>query len=336
MLFKETPGHWKKGIYAILPIGFLYSGLGWECHLQPEHAEVVISPESLRWAKLDTADLCLTREGGRLHAWIDVNTGPGYDIATLYSEDNGKTWTDPFRKPIVARELPWESFQVTSPHVIKRGNQYEMWYAATSDRRVAVGYQVGHATSPDRENWAKAGAPVVPLGNEDSKDKFSIADPCVLFDGDRYRMFYSGADEVKGLPWFQIWEAESKDGKTWANRRAIVADWIMAAAPEAVDYGGTTHLFYVVATAPGEAAFLDLRYRYEKPFLGFGFSRWNGETLLNKGQLGPVADHSIYSPCVDLDESGVGWMYLSAHDHLGVWRIVRMPMTLSRTWFGWF
>ncbi|MCA9425454.1 MAG: hypothetical protein KC994_10300 [Candidatus Omnitrophica bacterium] len=336
MFSSDSMERHKKFFYLSLPLVLLYSGFDWECELKPELAEVVISPETVPWAMWDTADLSILREGNRLYGWIDANTGPGYEIGMLYSDDDGQTWVDPYGKPLLSRELSWETVQIVSPHVLKRDGRYEMWYSGTSDGRLAVGYQIGLATSRDGLTWMRETSPVLPFGASGSEDDFSVVDPCVRYEDGEYRMWYSGAEEVKGLPWFQVWEASSKDGLTWTDRKPIVSDWILSAAPEVIEHGGTRHLFYVTATSPGKAAFQELRHRSEGWLLGFGFSHWKGETLLSHEQLGPVAAHSLYSPCVDLNPDGTGWLYLSAHDHLGVWRVVRMPMTLSRSWFGLF
>jgi hypothetical protein len=93
-------------------------------------------------------------------------------------------------------------------------------------------------------------------------------------------------------------------------------------------------MWYVVVTRISNPGFQELRYRTYKRGFGFGWRPWGKQTLLSHKELGEVAEHSLYSPFVDLDPSGKGWLYLSVHDRLGVWRIVRLPLEMRRTWYG--
>jgi hypothetical protein len=296
--------------------------------------EVVLDPARSVWARADIADMTLIREGNLLRAWVDGNDGSGYSLGALVSEDGGATWKDQAGGPILSPGFEWGKSQVTSPAVLKRNGRYEMWYSATSDSRVAVGYQIGRAVSEDGMKWKAEAEPVLSFEGNPGEDSFSIADPCVIHDGDRYWMWYSGAREMQGQPQFRIWQAVSRDGVSWEDRKPVVKDFLLSAAPEVVRHGAAYHLFYAVATRATVAAFQEIRYRPYKTGFGFGLFPWSGETVLTHKDLGEIAEHSLYSPEVDIDDSGQGFLYLSVHDRDGRWRVVRMPLDLRRTWYG--
>lgn len=319
---------------APLILFLIYFGAGWECEVRTQEMEVVVSPQTLPWYKEDTADLCFVRVGATLEGWIDANNGQGYEIARISSDDGGATWRDPVGRFVLNRKEDWERAQVTSPHVIRKDGAYEMFYSATSDPRLAVGYQIGMARSDDGTNWRKRPTPVLGTGESTGGDDFSVTDPCVIHHGKRYTMWYSGAEEVKGLPRFAVWRAASENGIHWGNRKAVVKDFLACAAPHVEHWGGTFHLWYVVATNISNPGFHELRYRSYKRGFDFGWRPWGKQTLLSHKDLGELAEHSVYSPFVDLDSSGKGWLYLSVHDRIGVWRIVRIPLEIRRTWFG--
>lgn len=312
----------------------LYMGLGWRCEVQPDKSSVVLRPGMFPWATEDIADLCLLREGDLLHGWVDASNGSGYDIHHILSFDDGLTWKDSFEGPLIGRDAEWARNHVTSPAVLRGNGKLEMWYGATSHPRLAVGYQVGHASSKGSEGWIKDPNPVLALSGAEGNDNFSIADPCVLAEGSGYRMWYSGAAEFKGLPLFRVWTAESSDGINWTGRTEVVDDLLLCAAPHVERFGGTDHLWYAVARQVQAGAFQELRYRYRRWFTGWGWFPWSRQTILANGDLGPPASHSLYSPCIHLKEEGEGWLYVSVHDSQGVWRVARMPMRLRRTCWG--
>lgn len=320
----------------VLFLGVIYLGAGWRCEVDTARTTIVIAPTTVPWGRMDTADLAMLRTAdNRLIGWIDTNDGPGYDLSAIQSFDEGASWAPLGVGPVLSRELPWERSHVTSPHVLLIDGTYHLWYSASSDPKLAVGYQIGYATSPDGIQWKKHPEPVLSIASSEGEDNFSIADPCVLPSGSGFRMWYSGAESFKGLPRFRIWEAWSEDGVNWTDRRDIVSDFLVSAAPHVERYGGTDHLWYSVATDVHAGAFQELRYRTRKWPFGFSWLPWNKQKVLNNLQLGQGAEHSLYSPWVDLKPDGSGWLYLSVHDNTGVWRVVRAPMEIKRAFFGW-
>jgi predicted GH43/DUF377 family glycosyl hydrolase len=85
----------------------------------------------------------------------------------------------------------WDDFSVARAHVIYDGLRYQMWYEGHD----GANFRIGQATSQDGLHWAKDGAnPILELGPSDSWDSIHADEPYVLFDGQLYRMWYSGYD----------------------------------------------------------------------------------------------------------------------------------------------
>jgi predicted GH43/DUF377 family glycosyl hydrolase len=112
----------------------------------------------------------------------------------------------------------WDDFAIQWPSVLKRNEQYEMWYSGNDGSTWCIGF----ATSSDGFNWTKhPDNPVLqpgPLTWDDS----NVFAPSVLWDGSMYKMWYTGHD---GSNW-RIGHATSLDGLNWtknANNPVLVA-----------------------------------------------------------------------------------------------------------------
>ncbi|MCA9720695.1 MAG: hypothetical protein KC468_38890 [Myxococcales bacterium] len=106
---------------------------------------------------------------------------------------------------------------VGAPSVIEDGGGFRMWYEG--GRWAGI----GHATSPDGLGWTRSDArasgssgvgPV--LVPDQAWENGTVGSPSVLFDGERYRMWYEG--DVLGAR--AIGYAESADGLSWTKRDA--------------------------------------------------------------------------------------------------------------------
>jgi len=97
-----------------------------------------------------------------------------------------------------------DSVQATGMHIIRRGDEFVMWYGAYNGR-----HTVTVATSPDGIHWTKEneGNPVTGLeGNQQ-------LGPSVYFDGDRYFMLYN--KDLHGS--WATFSATSDDGLHWTS-----------------------------------------------------------------------------------------------------------------------
>jgi hypothetical protein len=169
-----------------------------------------------------------------------------FDIGHATSPD-GSSWTLDPANPVLVRDAGgWDSDSVAFPAVLHDGTEFRMWYIGSDGEVDAVGY----ATSPDGTTWTKhAGNPVMSTGPAGSFDDASVWPGTVLFDGDKYRMWYTGEKDADDFIW-AIGYAESEDGLSWTRHpEPVVApdaawkDWL-AYAPTVVFDGSVYRMWH--------------------------------------------------------------------------------------------
>ena len=103
----------------------------------------------------------------------------------------------------------WDGNYIETPTVVFNGTNYQMWYAGYDHDSYA---RIGYATSTDGIAWEKhPGNPVLDMGESGTWDDAGVTRPTVLFDGTKYRMWYSGGDGS----YARIGYATSADGIVW-------------------------------------------------------------------------------------------------------------------------
>ena len=148
----------------------------------------------------------------------------------------------------------WDYDVLETPSVINNGSTYEMWYAGYG----SVGWQIGHATSPDGIAWTKhAGNPVLTQGATGEWDQKAVGSPGIIYDGTTYKMWYNGRDSSNVQ---SIGYATSVDGINWtkhANNPIIVLSqgWegTSLIGDPSVIFNGTTYKMWYHAN-PDNAA----------------------------------------------------------------------------------
>ena len=137
----------------------------------------------------------------------------------------------------VGQKGQFDSAWLGTPDVHFDGQLYRMWYSASNVLPMYTGEpaSIGLATSGDGIHWHRAngGNPVLGPGPPGSFDEAQALGPCVLYDGQLWRMWYCGlmkpGDDPKPENWAgkipKGWEvrlriglATSTDGVDW--RRA--------------------------------------------------------------------------------------------------------------------
>jgi hypothetical protein len=136
------------------------------------------------------------------------------------SDDGGESFRRVLRVPVTDRSDA-ETLNRTSAFVRRRGDLFEMWYAAGSEWTVVNGkalpvYNIKYITSPDGINWPREGSVCIDYASE---DEHALAKPFIYEDGGLQRMFYSSRTRSKG---YRIGYAESTDGRTWTRKDAEV------------------------------------------------------------------------------------------------------------------
>lgn len=152
-------------------------------------------------------DVTLLKESGTYRMWFSWR--PEKAVALTESND-GIHWTTPRIALGPNRNSSWEE-DINRPSVLKRGDQYHMWYTGQISGRSWIGY----ATSADGANWERGSATPV-LSSEKPWEKVAVMCPHVIWDADRqiFRMWYSGGDQYEPDA---IGYATSTDGAHWVK-----------------------------------------------------------------------------------------------------------------------
>ncbi|MBI4583301.1 MAG: PKD domain-containing protein [Planctomycetes bacterium] len=92
-------------------------------------------------------------------------------------------------------------------------NSYKMWYGgARGNRKVSIGY----ATSKDGLSWDRYSDHPV-MESENSWEFGAITEPSVVFDGEKYWMWYTGRINTQDSSTWRIGLAASTDGINWTK-----------------------------------------------------------------------------------------------------------------------
>lgn len=181
-----------------------------------------------------------------------LGLSPGCGENRVAAPPAGPSWTRHTANPILSPGPPgsWDSQGVGSPFILQLDAiTYAMWYTG----RDSVRSQIGLATSTDGVRWTKrTGNPVLGPGAASSWEALGVADPCVLYEGSGFRMYYSGTDGTSrciGLAtsdnWLQ-WTRSAANpvlqpgapGASWDDR-AVGAPWVLRDGTEfRMWYGG--------------------------------------------------------------------------------------------------
>ena len=143
-------------------------------------------------------------------------------IGLAVSEDGGISFRKYAEGPILGRSLHDPIF-VASPYVVKREEDWILYYLSCTEwiegesKREPI-YDIRYAMSHDGIHWD------VPDNNLciDGKSEEAIAQPCVIMDGQGYRMWYSTRKTLdyrtNRMNSYRIGYAESLDGYTWIRK----------------------------------------------------------------------------------------------------------------------
>jgi hypothetical protein len=197
---------------------------------------------------------CLVRDGDRwLLYYIGWTRGVSVRFYTAIgcavSVDGGRTFERLSEGPVVGRSIENPYF-ATSPWVLVEDGRWRMWYASgvrwepSGGGRAEPTYNIRHAESSDGVHWDVSGPACIDFREE---GEHAIARPCVLRNGDRYRMWFSHRGER-----YRIGYAESADGFSWERSEqgptlAAAGDgWEsdMVEYPMVFDFQGARHLLY--------------------------------------------------------------------------------------------
>jgi hypothetical protein len=134
-------------------------------------------------------------------------------IGLAISEDGGETYQRVSPSPILERN-DIDPYLTASPCVLVEDGRWRMWYVSGTgwemkDERPQHRYHIKYAESKDGILWKREGFVCIDYKSE---DEFAISRPCVLMDGDLYRMWYASRGNS-----YRIGYAESRDGLNWTR-----------------------------------------------------------------------------------------------------------------------
>lgn len=189
-------------------------------------------------------DVCLLKEQGIYRMWFSWR--PKDSIAYVESAD-GISWDEPIIALGPDTATQWED-KVSRPIVVKRQNEYHMWYTGQIKGQSRIGY----ATSHDGRTWTRASSKPV-LSPDQEWEKVAVMAPHVNWNqtNGQYDMWYSGGEQYEPDA---IGYASSPDGKTWAKhagnpifRANEQNDWerYKVAAGQVINDGEWYLMFYI-------------------------------------------------------------------------------------------
>lgn len=190
----------------------------------PDEPQVFSSAPALSPGELGAFDdagvtsSCLVEHGGRLYlfytGWAVGVSVPFYLNAGLAVSDDGLHFTRVSRGPLLDR-TEVDPLLTASPWVLIEDGLWRMWYVSGTEwQQRPEGprhrYRIKYAESPDGVRWDRRGVVCIDYA---SPDEYAFGRPCVVKDGNLYRMWYS----YRG-PAYRMGYAESNDGVSWTRR----------------------------------------------------------------------------------------------------------------------
>jgi hypothetical protein len=235
-------------------IGFVELSLDAPRDLIAIGPEPVLSPGALgAFDDAGVTSACLVEHDGLVYCyytgWSLGVSVPFYLAAGLaVSEDGGRRFERLSPAPLLDRNAV-DRFLTASPWVLVEHGLWRMWYvSATEWTATDAGprhrYHIRYAESRDGVVWDRRGLVCIDYA---SPEEHAFGRPCVIRDGNRYRMWYS----YRGAS-YRIGYAESGDGLVWTRMdeshvidiSAAGWDSEMVTYPAVIDDGARLHMLY--------------------------------------------------------------------------------------------
>lgn len=198
----------KHLIYVLLPIILITIILIHFCSHETNSRWRKFGGNPVLGGKLGTVfDVSVMKEGDVYRMWFSWRTKKS--IALTESKD-GINWSSPTIVLKPDHTTGWEE-SVNRPVVLKRSNEYHMWYTGRNEKNSFIGY----AISPDGVNWTRVSKKPV-LTPEMPWEKDAVMVPCVIWNEKKhlYMMWYSGGEQYEPDA---IGYATSPDGVNWTK-----------------------------------------------------------------------------------------------------------------------
>ena len=159
---------------------------------------------------------CLVSHEGRRHLYyIGWSRGVSVPFYTFIgcAVSTGGAFERVSAAPVVERG-PHDPYLATSPWVLIEDGRWRLWYASgvrweARDDGPKHFYNIRYAESQDGISWHPDGRVCIDF----AEGEHALARPCVVKDGDLYRMWYSRRGDS-----YRIGYAESPDGLVWERK----------------------------------------------------------------------------------------------------------------------
>jgi len=136
-------------------------------------------------------------------------------IGLAISKDGGLTFKKYSQGPIMERNVK-EPYFCSNPFVLIENNLWKMWYISfvkweIVKKKPRPYYRINFTESNDGINWNRENKVCIDFKN---KNEWAISRPCVINEGNSYKMWYSYA----GKNTYRIGYAESNNGVNWIRK----------------------------------------------------------------------------------------------------------------------
>lgn len=167
-------------------------------------------------------------------------------VGLAISEDGGETYQRVSPSPVLGRNNV-DPYLTASPCVLVEDGLWRMWYVSGTGWELKAGrpqhrYHIKYAESHDGIQWQRDGVVCI---DYQSADEYAISRPCVVRDGDLYRMWFASRGSS-----YRIGYAESADGLTWTRKESGIDvsasgwDSEMLAYPYVFTHEGDYYMLY--------------------------------------------------------------------------------------------
>ncbi|KAA3619566.1 MAG: T9SS C-terminal target domain-containing protein [Calditrichaeota bacterium] len=182
---------WYSGGLTASGIGFATSPdpVSWS---RPGSGPVLAKGSSGAWDESYAFRPVVLRSDTLYHMWYTGRSASdlwqtGYATSTF-----GITWDKHSNNPVlpIGAAGTWEDRAVAAGSILFEDGQYQMWYHGA--RNNLSDYNIGYATSPDGINWTKHPNNPILKSSTNGWDLINVGFPCVIKEGNRYRMWYTG------------------------------------------------------------------------------------------------------------------------------------------------
>lgn len=181
--------------------------------------------------------------------WMEGKRVPYHaSVGLAISLDGGKRYKKFSRGPLLERN-DVDPYMTLSSCVRIENGLWRMWYTSSlgwdiHDSKPRPRYHIKYAESSEGNRWKRDGTVCIDFR---SNDEWAIARPCVIKEGDIYRMWYSSSNGN-----YRIGYAESSDGIRWKRKddeAGIVVsktgwDSEMVAYPFVFSHTGKKYMLY--------------------------------------------------------------------------------------------